>query len=141
MSARFTPAGLAAALARLFARIVGRRPAEAFAWIDAPTLCERRRAGDEAVVIDVRGADEFAGELGHLEHARNIPLNELPQRIGELARLESREIVLVCKTQMRSAAAAATLRDAGFRNLAVLRGGMVEWNRQGFPVSRDPRSA
>ena len=141
MSARFTPAGLAAAIAGLLARIVHRQPAEAFAWIDAPTLFERRRAGDRAVVIDVRGADEFVGDLGHLEGARNMPLNELPQRIGELAPLEGREIVLVCKTQMRSAAAAATLKDAGFRDLAVLRGGMVEWNRQGLPVSRDPHSA
>ena len=141
MSARFTPAGLAAAIAGLVARIVRRRPAEAFTWIDAPTLFERRRAGDEAVVIDVRGADEFAGELGHLEDARNMPLNELPHRIGELAPLEGREIVLVCKTQMRSAGAAATLKNAGFRNLAVLRGGMVEWNRRGFAVSRESHSA
>jgi rhodanese-related sulfurtransferase len=82
----------------------------------------------------VRGVDEFGGELGCLRGARNIPLAELPYRIAELARFKEHELALVCRTQMRSAKAAATLTSAGFRKVAVLRGGMVEWNRRRLPL-------
>ena len=128
--------GPATVLARLLARFAGRRAPAVFAWIDPPALAERRRAGDGAIVIDVRGPDEFAGALGHVTGARNIPLDALPGRIAELGPPDGRDIVLVCKTQMRSASAAAVLHGAGFRRLAVLRGGMVAWNQQGLPVER-----
>jgi rhodanese-related sulfurtransferase len=126
--------GLAAILARLSGRTA--RPAQAFAWIEVSELSRRQRGGDAPVVIDVRGPDEFGGGLGHVQGASNIPLDALPQRIAELGPPDGREIVLVCKTQMRSASAAAILHDAGFRRLGVLRGGMVAWNRQGLPVER-----
>jgi len=103
-------------------------------WIEASDLVDRLGRMPPPVVVDVRGPDEFAGELGHLEDARNISLAELPLRLGELARYKADEMVLVCRTQMRSAKAAEMLRDAGFRNVAVLRGGMVEWVRQNRPV-------
>jgi rhodanese-related sulfurtransferase len=43
--------------------------------------------------------------------------------------------VLVCQTDKRSASAAALLGDAGFRDVVVLRGGMVRWNEAGLPVA------
>jgi rhodanese-related sulfurtransferase len=43
--------------------------------------------------------------------------------------------VLVCKTDKRSASAAALLEAAGFRDVFVLRGGMVCWNEAGMPVA------
>jgi rhodanese-related sulfurtransferase len=48
--------------------------------------------------------------------------------------LKSRPIVLMCKTQKRSAAGAALLRDAGFEQVSVLRGGMANWKLSGYPV-------
>jgi rhodanese-related sulfurtransferase len=127
----------AAILAKLLGRSA-RRSTPAFAWIEVSDLCERQRGGDAPVVIDVRGRDEFTGELGHVKGASNIPLDALPRRIAELGPPDGRDVVLVCKTQMRSASAAALLHDAGFRRLGVLRGGMVEWSRQGLPVEHGP---
>jgi rhodanese-related sulfurtransferase len=43
--------------------------------------------------------------------------------------------VLVCKTDKRSASAAAVLDAAGFGDVFVLRGGMVRWNEAGLPVA------
>jgi rhodanese-related sulfurtransferase len=43
-------------------------------------------------------------------------------------------LVVVCRTAKRSAGAAALLREAGFRDVHVLRGGMKRWHQQGFPV-------
>jgi rhodanese-related sulfurtransferase len=100
-------------------------------WIDAPDLARRLQGRPRPVVVDVRGADEFTGELGHIEGALSLPFDDLAQRQVELDRFKAEELVLVCKTQIRSAKAWAMLTDAGFRHVAVLRGGMVEWVRQG----------
>ena len=99
-------------------------------WIDIAELVGRLGQKPMPVVLDVRGADEFIGELGHIAGARNISLGELPSRMGEIEPYKDSTIVLVCKTQMRSAKAAALLREKGFRHVSVLRGGMVEWVRQ-----------
>jgi rhodanese-related sulfurtransferase len=59
---------------------------------------------------------------------------ELESRLPELAGLERGPIVLVCRTDKRSATAARTLRAAGFTQVNVLRRGMEEWNETGLPV-------
>jgi rhodanese-related sulfurtransferase len=89
----------------------------------------------------VRGSDEFDGPLGHIASARNIPIAELDSRIAELAGLQQKPIVLVCRTDKRSASAARTLRAAGFTRIAVLRGGMEEWNAVGLPVANHSTDA
>lgn len=103
-------------------------------WIEASDLADRLGRAPRPLVIDVRGPEEFTGELGHLKGARNIPLAELPQKIGNLDQFKTSQVVLVCRTQMRSAKAAAVLKEAGFHDIAVLRGGMVEWARRKGPA-------
>ncbi len=60
---------------------------------------------------------------------------ELPRRLQELRSLSDKPIVLVCRTDKRSASAAGLLDEAGFRDISVLRGGMVRWNDAGLPVT------
>ena len=50
---------------------------------------------DPPLVLDVRNADEFVGELGHIDGAVLIPLPELETRLGELAPHRERKIVAV----------------------------------------------
>jgi rhodanese-related sulfurtransferase len=103
------------------------------AWIEATEL-KRRLDGNESVtVIDVREADEFTGPLGHIASARNIPVTELDSRLPELGDLEHVPLVLVCRTDKRSAAAAETLHAAGFTEVSVLRRGMEQWNAVNQP--------
>lgn len=61
-------------------------------------------------------------------------ITELNSRLAELSGLERAPIVLVCRTDKRSAAAAGTLRAAGFSQINVLRRGMERWNESGLPV-------
>jgi uncharacterized membrane protein YdjX (TVP38/TMEM64 family)/rhodanese-related sulfurtransferase len=124
--------GLLAATA-LLPRLIGRLRGS-FAWIGVNELKRRLDCGDAVAVIDVRGPDEFTGALGHIATARNIPIAELNNRLAELAGLERGPIVLVCRTDKRSAAAAHTLRAAGFSQVSVLRRGMQQWNEAGLPV-------
>jgi uncharacterized membrane protein YdjX (TVP38/TMEM64 family)/rhodanese-related sulfurtransferase len=103
-------------------------------WIEVEELAARLRDADRIAVIDVRGPDEFSGPLGHIPQAQNLPLGELPGRLSELATLSESPVVLVCHTDRRSAGAAPLLDSAGFRDVRVLRGGMVRWNQQGLPI-------
>jgi rhodanese-related sulfurtransferase len=119
-------------------QLIGRLRAP-FAWIEAGELKRRLEGGEAVTIIDVRGADEFVGPLGHIAGARNIPVADLGAHLGELSALTREPIVLVCRTDKRSAAAAHTLRAAGFTRIGVLRRGMERWNEAGLPV--DARAA
>jgi len=126
--------GLVALLA-FFPRVVRRLRSYSFTWLDAAQLPERIGNGAALMIIDVRGPDEFNGELGH-RGGENIPIAELPRRIGDLDQFKKQEVVLGCRTKTRSARAAVTLKQAGF-HVAVLRGGMAEWSRQRLPVEKE----
>ena len=95
-------------------------------WEIEPYWLEEH-AGD-VQIVDVREAEEFDGELGHLAGARLIPLGELGERQGELAR--DRPIVTVCRAGGRSAQAAVMLQQAGFSRVANLAGGMLRWRAE-----------
>lgn len=104
-------------------------------WIAAEQLAEGINDGSETIIIDVRGAEEFSGPLGHIREARNIPVDALPSRFDDLRGLKDKSVILVCHTDKRSARAAALLSEAGFRNVRVLHGGMVRWHEAGLPVA------
>src|SRR6516162_5914159 len=120
-------------LPRLVRRLRGQ---EQPLWIEVDELASRVKESPGVVVIDVRGPDEFEGPLGHIADASNMPVGELPSRLAEIDALKDRPVILVCRTDKRSATTAALLRDAGFRDVGVLRGGMEEWNQKGLPVER-----
>jgi len=117
----------------LLSRLFRRRPAAALSWIDIDALQFRLTAGAPVLLIDVRGTDEFTAPPGHLPGAINIPLAELPARIPEVA-ARAAPVVLVCKTDRRSARAAETLLAAGLREVTVLRGGTDGWHQAGLPL-------
>ena len=114
-------------------RLLGRLR-RSFAWIEANELKRRLDRGEAVAVVDVRGPDEFTGPLGHITVARNIPVAELNSRLAELGGLERTPIIVVCRTDKRSATAARILRAAGFVQISVLRRGMEQWNAAGLPV-------
>ena len=83
-------------------------------------------------ILDVREPEEFTGPLGHIRGAVLIPLGDLAERAGELAR--DRPIVAVCRAGSRSAQATVILREAGFTDVANLSGGMLRWRAEGHSV-------
>ncbi|WP_428491155.1 rhodanese-like domain-containing protein [Rhodopila sp.] len=104
----------------------GRGAAASFDWVETDALPALLDSASPPVLIDVREPAEFSGPLGHIETARNIPLNDVAARTADLL-AERRPLVLVCHTDKRSAAAAEQLVRAGATKVAVLRGGMVGW--------------
>jgi rhodanese-related sulfurtransferase len=102
--------------------------------VEATLLINR----EDALVIDIRPQGEYA--QGHIPNARNIPLGELERRLGELDKLKSRPVIVCCASGTRSGSALQTLRKAGFDKAVNLRGGIFEWEKAGYPVSRKGKS-
>jgi adenylyltransferase/sulfurtransferase len=89
---------------------------------------ERKRrldAGGPLTVLDVREPWEIA--IAQLPGTLNIPLGELPARVGELD--SSAEVVVMCKVGGRSLRAAQFLAARGFGKVANLAGGIDAWAR------------
>ena len=87
-------------------------------------LAARFAAGDRPLLLDVREPREW--ELARIEGARLVPLGTLAGAIPSLDR--EAEIVVMCKSGVRSANAARQLRDAGFRRVLNLAGGIKRWS-------------
>ena len=79
---------------------------------------------EDALVLDVRGAAEF--EAGHLRRAVNIAYTQLPKRLAELPK--ERRLLVHCRTDNRSAIAAAYLQNRGY-GVVHLTGGYVAWQQ------------
>ena len=78
---------------------------------------------DDLFLLDVREPEEF--QICRIPGATLIPLSELPSRLVEL---EGRsEMVVHCKSGVRSAKAVKLLREAGFKKAKNLSGGILRW--------------
>ena len=91
-------------------------------------LKARIDAGDDTFILDVREPHEV--QICHLG-GHLIPLGEVPARIHELD--SARDIVVHCRSGVRSAAAVDFLRQAGFRKVWNLRGGILAWSDEVDP--------
>lgn len=76
------------------------------------------------ILIDVREPGEV--KQGYIAGAKNIPLSQLKQRLGEIP--IDKNVYLYCRSGMRSKQAARILHKNGFRNLAHLQGGIMSWD-------------
>ena len=91
--------------------------------ITVEELKARMDRGDAPAIVDVREPQEF--EICRIPGAVLIPMRELPSRLGELDR--DAEIVVQCRSGVRSANAASWLRHQGFLGARNLTGGILEW--------------
>ena len=83
-------------------------------------------------VIFVHTSQDFAG--GHVPGARWIPRGWLELQIAGVAPAKEGPITVTCVDGVNSALAGATLLDMGYKEVAVLDGGMANWRREGLPV-------
>ena len=89
---------------------------------------------EKAIVIDVCEPDEFA--RGHVIGAKNLPLGQLEEKLAQLVKNKSSQVVMVCQVGARSARAAATARKLGFENVQSLSGGLKAWQAASMPVDK-----
>ena len=99
------------------------KPVETLASdVQVEDLKKRLDAGENLFILDVREPHEYqiCNIGGHL-----IPLGDLPKRVNELD--SSQEIVAHCRSGVRSAKAVDFLRQAGFKKVHNLAGGILAW--------------
>ena len=100
-------------------------------WEIEPSELAKRLANGEPVhLIDVREPHEL--EISALPNADCIPLGLLASRMAELD--DSEEIVLICRTGLRSTRALHLLTGAGFQKTLNLQGGINAWAQQVDPT-------
>jgi len=102
-------------------------PAEALA------LIEERGKDPGFVIIDARRPDEFAG--GHIAGAVNIDSATFTEHIKDLD--PDGTYVIYCRTGGRTAGVRDMMREAGFREVYEIQGGISAWTAAGLPVVKE----
>lgn len=74
---------------------------------------------DTSFLLDTSTREEY--EKGHIEGAVNIPLHELRKRINEIP--VGKEIIIYCKSGLRSYIGSRILKQKGFKSVKNLSGG------------------
>ena len=83
------------------------------------TALEEVRNTESAILIDVRGTDEYAA--GHIPGAVNLDVNRIGE-IGSFVRDKNAPIYTYCLTGRRSGRAVAALKNAGYTNVKNIGG-------------------
>ena len=92
--------------------------------ISREELKEKIDRGDNFVLIDVREPHEY--KIANIPGSRLIPLGEFPKHVSEFD--PEADIVIHCKSGMRSAKACGVLRQAGFKHVRNVVGGILAWS-------------
>ena len=98
--------------------------------IDAESLRARMEAGAQLRLLDIRSETEVMH--GVLPQAEHLPMHLIPLRMNEFS--TDQEVVLYCRSGARSYHACAYLAQQGFDNVVNLRGGIIDWARNGYSV-------
>ena len=89
---------------------------------------------EKAVVIDVCEANEFAA--GHVGGARNIPLNQLDEKLPIIVKNKALPVILVCQSGARSNRAVGIAKKLGYAQAQSLAGGLGAWRSANLPVEK-----
>ena len=113
--------------------------------LTADELQAKRRGASALIVLDVRGANEYA--ISHLEGSVRVGPEVDAAQIRRLLRgkLRGATVVFYCTAGVRSEAIAQKseplLRAAGARSVASLSDGIIGWSNAGLPlVDRNGRT-
>jgi len=94
------------------------------AEIEVTEVKEKLDRGDNFVLIDVREPHEY--QIASIPGAKLVPLGQIGQRLDEFDK--SADIVIHCKSGMRSAKACGILKAAGFEHVRNMKGGILAWS-------------
>lgn len=87
-------------------------------------LKEKMDRGDEFILVDVREPEEFA--IGRIPGSTLIPQRTVPERLHELSTAD--EIVVHCRSGVRSGNIVELMKQAGYRKVKNLVGGILRWS-------------
>ncbi len=86
----------------------------------------RKNAGEELYILDVREPAEYAeSNMGALLIPLGLVMNG---QIDEIEDWKNQEVIVHCRSGMRSLQACMILEQMGFTNTKNLHGGILAWN-------------
>lgn len=135
-SHRFFALSTVAVLALCAAACGSTRPA--FLEVRPPIAFEMLRDNPRMAIIDVRTEAEYAGAVGHISGSRNVPVDELEERIEELLPLRDQTFLVYCGHGECGREAIRILFDQGFDEAILMDGGIDGWIVAGFGTVTGP---
>jgi rhodanese-related sulfurtransferase len=103
-----------------------------------PKAAADELASGKAECVDVREAEEW--QRGHIEGSVHAPRGLLeffadPSSPRHKKQLDPRRrVIMVCASGARASLAGLTLKAMGYRDVAVLAGGLKSWMAAGLPI-------
>jgi len=107
-------------------------PLEHFGLLSVHELKKWLNQEDRLFLLDVREENDW--EQGHIPESVNIFSGYLKNRIKELPK--DRPIVLVCKVGNRASLGASILRQARFKQVYNVLGGIIAWKNAGYEITK-----
>jgi adenylyltransferase/sulfurtransferase len=98
--------------------------------IDPLEVKAKMNRGESFVLVDVREPHEY--QICRIPGSRLIPIGELPKRVHELSSAD--EIIAHCRSGIRSGKAVDFLKQAGFRKVKNMKGGILAWSDRVDPT-------
>lgn len=104
--------------------------------IETPTvheICKRLDKGENIWILDVRSDEELKKD-GKISGTQHIHVTQVPFRLKEIPM--DRTIYVFCGSGMRSMIAASFLQRSGWKDLAVILGGIAGWRSKRCPIEK-----
>jgi len=109
------------------------RQVEAVPLVSAEALNDMLQ-NKEIVLLDTRSIPEY--QAGHLEGARFVNFQTFRlEDVQDIAK--DANVVVYCKSGGRSNQVGLQLKAAGYQKVRNLKGGIVQWKKQGYPIIND----
>ena len=89
---------------------------------------------ERAVVVDVREPEEFAA--GHMIGAKNVPLNQLEEKLAAAVKNKTVPLLLVCANGARAQRAVGRAKKLGYEQAQAVAGGLKSWKEANLPVEK-----
>ncbi len=96
----------------------------------AVQLINRQRG----VLVDVRESEEYAS--GHPTGAKNVPLNQLEDKLTSAVKNKTVPLLLICATGARAQRAVAIAKKLGYEQAQAVAGGLNAWKDANLPVEK-----
>ena len=89
---------------------------------------------DTVQFIDVRTVEEFKNE--HIKGATNLVYDEdFESKIDQLDKLKP--VAIYCRSGNRTKKSSKILKDAGFKKIYELEGGIIKWKQENYPTIQE----
>jgi hydroxyacylglutathione hydrolase len=108
-------------------------PTESLPLLSVHQLKDKIDRGEELLVLDTRGQDEW--ESGHIKWSLHIYIGHLEQRLAEVPR--DKPVAVICNVGHRAGLGASILLRADYREVYNVLGSVKAWVSAGFPTTTD----